>query len=88
MTLSGDLLIGGANVRGAASAFSATNPANGNTLEPNFAGATKEQVRAGRSFGVGRLSGLQGDIAQRSSPLPGSDRGRNSRPLATNSSCE
>ncbi|MBX5014969.1 aldehyde dehydrogenase (NADP(+)) [Rhizobium lentis] len=44
MTLSGDLLIGGANVRGAAAAFSATNPANGETMEPNFTGATREQV--------------------------------------------
>lgn len=44
MTLSGDLLIGGAHVRGAAAAFSATNPANGETMEPNFTGATKEQV--------------------------------------------
>lgn len=44
MTLSGDLLIGGANVRGAAAAFSAINPANGTPMEPRFAGATKEQV--------------------------------------------
>jgi alpha-ketoglutaric semialdehyde dehydrogenase len=44
MTLSGDLLIGGANVRGAAAAFSAINPANGTSMEPSFVGATKEQV--------------------------------------------
>ncbi|MGO6817847.1 aldehyde dehydrogenase (NADP(+)) (plasmid) [Rhizobium leguminosarum] len=44
MTLSGDLLIGGANVRGAAATFSAINPANGTSMEPSFAGATKEQV--------------------------------------------
>ncbi|MBB3163481.1 aldehyde dehydrogenase (NADP(+)) [Rhizobium laguerreae] len=50
MTLSGDLLIGGANVRGAAAAFSAINPANGNPMEPRFAGATKEQVEEATSL--------------------------------------
>jgi NADP-dependent aldehyde dehydrogenase len=44
MTLSGDLLIGGANMRGAGAAFSAIDPANGTPMEPSFAGATKEQV--------------------------------------------
>ncbi|WP_416065924.1 aldehyde dehydrogenase (NADP(+)) [Rhizobium sp. ZK1] len=44
MTLSGDLLIGGANVRGAAATFTATNPADGSSMEPTFAGATKEQA--------------------------------------------
>ncbi|MBY5365912.1 aldehyde dehydrogenase family protein, partial [Rhizobium leguminosarum] len=50
MKLSGDLIIGGANVRGAAAAFSAINPANGNPMEPRFAGATKEQVEAATSL--------------------------------------
>lgn len=50
MTLSGDLIIGGANVRGAAAAFSAINPANGSPMEPSFAGATKEQVEEATSL--------------------------------------
>lgn len=44
MKISGDLLIGGAGIRGAAEAFSAVNPANGMLMEPSFGGATKEQV--------------------------------------------
>ncbi|APO68057.1 aldehyde dehydrogenase (NADP(+)) protein [Rhizobium gallicum] len=44
MTFSGDLLIGGSNVRGAAATFSAINPANGSAMDPTFAGATKAQV--------------------------------------------
>lgn len=44
MTFSGDLLIGGSNVRGAAATFSAINPANGSAMNPTFAGATKAQV--------------------------------------------
>jgi NADP-dependent aldehyde dehydrogenase len=44
MTLSGDLLIGGANVRGASATFSAINPADGSSMEPTFAGASKVQV--------------------------------------------
>lgn len=44
MKISGDLLIGGAGIRGTAEAFSAVNPANGMIMEPSFGGATKEQV--------------------------------------------
>lgn len=44
MKVSGDLLIGGAALRGGAASFSATNPANGSAMEPSFAGATKNQV--------------------------------------------
>jgi NADP-dependent aldehyde dehydrogenase len=50
MIPSGDLLIGGANVRGAAAPFSAVNPANGSPMEPSFAGATKEQVEKAASL--------------------------------------
>ncbi|TAU43964.1 aldehyde dehydrogenase (NADP(+)) (plasmid) [Rhizobium leguminosarum] len=44
MKVSGDLLIGGAVLRGGAASFSATNPASGSPMEPSFAGATKDQV--------------------------------------------
>ena len=44
MTLSGDLIIGGAKGRGAATTFYAINPADGSSMKPTFAGATKEQV--------------------------------------------
>ncbi|TBY80912.1 aldehyde dehydrogenase (NADP(+)) [Rhizobium leguminosarum] len=50
MTLSGDLLIGGASMRGAAATFSAINPADGSSMEPSFAGATKEQVEQAASL--------------------------------------
>jgi NADP-dependent aldehyde dehydrogenase len=53
MTLSGDLLIGGANVRGAAATFAAINPANGSPMEPSFAGATREQVEKATTLAWG-----------------------------------
>ncbi|MBB3644365.1 NADP-dependent aldehyde dehydrogenase [Rhizobium sp. BK619] len=50
MTPYGDLLIGGARMRGAAATFSAINPANGSSMEPSFAGATTEQVEQAASL--------------------------------------
>jgi alpha-ketoglutaric semialdehyde dehydrogenase len=64
MTLSGNLLIGGATVAGGAPAFSAVNPANGTTMEPSFGGATREQVEtasalAWEAFPVYRETSLE-----------------------------
>ncbi len=50
MAISGDLLIGGASIRGAAAPFSASNPADASTMEPSFAGATREQVEKAASL--------------------------------------
>ncbi len=44
MTISGDLLIGGVAVRGAAKEFKGVNAATGASLEPSFASATTDDV--------------------------------------------
>ncbi|MDB5838516.1 MAG: aldehyde dehydrogenase [Herminiimonas sp.] len=44
MHIAGDLLIGGEVVRGANGFIKAVNPANGETLEPAFGGATLDQL--------------------------------------------
>lgn len=44
MSITGEILIGGNAVAGKGQAFSAWNPATGQTLEPAFHGATAEQV--------------------------------------------
>src|ERR1017187_1717474 len=63
MQLTGDMLIGGAAVRGKGPAMRAVDPSNGNNLDPSFMGGTKADVDhacrlAWSAFDVFRETGL------------------------------